>query len=393
MAAVTLGSIGWVRSTGAAASTGAGATQSEAVGSGSGSPSVRCESSDVSLTASSCRRSRRAPDGSHPTMSDAACLTCACDDRDVTMRMPQVERLPGLPERVTIYEVGARDGLQNESAIVPVEVKAEFLDRLADAGLDVIEATSFVHPDLGAAARRRRGAARPARRRAAGARYPGARAQRARPRPGARGRRRRRSRSSAAPPRRSPSATSTARVDESFAMFAPVVDRARAEGLWRPRLRLDVLRRPVGGRRADRQVVDVGRRLLDLGCDQLSLGDTIGVGTRRPRRRRCSARCTGAASAGPARACTSTTPTARRWPTRSPRCGTASPPSTPPRAVSAAARTPESATGNLATEDLVWMLRRARHRAPASTSTRSSRPARGWPSGWAGRARRAWSRR
>ncbi|MGH8966229.1 MAG: hydroxymethylglutaryl-CoA lyase, partial [Actinomycetes bacterium] len=53
---------------------------------------------------------------------------------------------PGLPESVTIYEVGARDGLQNESAVVPVEVKAEFLYRLAAAGLRVLEATSFVHP-------------------------------------------------------------------------------------------------------------------------------------------------------------------------------------------------------------------------------------------------------
>ena len=49
------------------------------------------------------------------------------------MRGPLRVRLPGLPERVTIYEVGARDGLQNESATVPVEVKAEFLARLADA--------------------------------------------------------------------------------------------------------------------------------------------------------------------------------------------------------------------------------------------------------------------
>src|SRR5258708_7486415 len=52
----------------------------------------------------------------------------------------------GLPARVTIYEVGARDGLQNESAIVPVAVKSMFLDRLADAGLTTCEATSFVHP-------------------------------------------------------------------------------------------------------------------------------------------------------------------------------------------------------------------------------------------------------
>ena len=54
--------------------------------------------------------------------------------------------LTGLPERVTIYEVGPRDGLQNEKAVVPVGVKSEFVTRLADAGLRTIETTSFVHP-------------------------------------------------------------------------------------------------------------------------------------------------------------------------------------------------------------------------------------------------------
>ena len=51
-----------------------------------------------------------------------------------------------LPDRVTIYEVGARDGLQNENGVVPVEAKAEFVQRLLAAGLPVVEATSFVHP-------------------------------------------------------------------------------------------------------------------------------------------------------------------------------------------------------------------------------------------------------
>ncbi|HWM72737.1 MAG TPA: hydroxymethylglutaryl-CoA lyase, partial [Nocardioides sp.] len=53
---------------------------------------------------------------------------------------------PSLPSRVTIYEVGPRDGLQNESALVPTDVKAEFVRRLLAAGLPVVEATSFVHP-------------------------------------------------------------------------------------------------------------------------------------------------------------------------------------------------------------------------------------------------------
>jgi isopropylmalate/homocitrate/citramalate synthase len=63
------------------------------------------------------------------------------------MRGPHTVSLDGLPDRVTIYEVGPRDGLQNESTIVPAEVKAEFINRLADAWLRMVEATSFVHAD------------------------------------------------------------------------------------------------------------------------------------------------------------------------------------------------------------------------------------------------------
>ena len=51
-----------------------------------------------------------------------------------------------LPSHVRIHEVGARDGLQNEKTRVPTAVKAEFVHRLAAAGLTTIEATSFVHP-------------------------------------------------------------------------------------------------------------------------------------------------------------------------------------------------------------------------------------------------------
>jgi isopropylmalate/homocitrate/citramalate synthase len=54
--------------------------------------------------------------------------------------------LEGLPDRVRICEVGPRDGLQNESTVLPVEVKAEFVARLVDAGHTIIETTSFVHP-------------------------------------------------------------------------------------------------------------------------------------------------------------------------------------------------------------------------------------------------------
>ena len=72
------------------------------------------------------------------------------------MRGPQVEAAAGLPARVTVYEVGPRDGLQNEKGHVPTAVKAEFVRRLVAAGLPIVETTSFVPaawvPQLGDAA-------------------------------------------------------------------------------------------------------------------------------------------------------------------------------------------------------------------------------------------------
>jgi hydroxymethylglutaryl-CoA lyase len=60
--------------------------------------------------------------------------------------LPAVHPRPGLPTRVSVYEVGPRDGLQAEKAVVPLAVKLELIDRLGEAGLAVIEATSFVSP-------------------------------------------------------------------------------------------------------------------------------------------------------------------------------------------------------------------------------------------------------
>src|SRR3546814_3091549 len=54
--------------------------------------------------------------------------------------------MTALPAKVTIWEVGARDGLQNEKSVVDVQTKAEFVRRLLAAGLPIVEATSFVHP-------------------------------------------------------------------------------------------------------------------------------------------------------------------------------------------------------------------------------------------------------
>jgi hydroxymethylglutaryl-CoA lyase len=193
------------------------------------------------------------------------------------MPSPQQVRQPGLPDRVTIYEVGPRDGLQNEQSTVPVEVKAEFLARLADAGLQVIEATSFVHPTWVpqlADAEQLLERLRPV----DGVRYPVLV-------PNERGL----DRALAKGIREIAifgSATETfaqrnlnRSVDESIAMFAPVVQRARAEGLTVRAYVSMCFGDPWEGEVPIDQVVRTGSRLLDLGCTELSLGDTIGVGT------------------------------------------------------------------------------------------------------------------
>ncbi|MGN9913657.1 hydroxymethylglutaryl-CoA lyase [Phytohabitans sp. LJ34] len=193
------------------------------------------------------------------------------------MLSPQRVPMPGLPMSVTIWEVGPRDGLQNESTIVPVDVKLEFLDRLAATGLGVIEATSFVHPRwvpqlADAEELLTRLAPAP------GVRYPVLV-------PNERGL----DRALALGVREVAifgSATETfakrnlnRTVDESLAMFEPVVRRAHTEGL-RVRGYLSMcFGDPWEGEVPIAQVVSVARRLVGLGCDQLSLGDTIGVGT------------------------------------------------------------------------------------------------------------------
>jgi hydroxymethylglutaryl-CoA lyase len=181
-----------------------------------------------------------------------------------------------LPERVTIYEVGPRDGLQNEKALVPTEVKAEFVERLLDAGLPIVEATSFVHPKwvpqladaaelmelLGEAGRdcpvlvpNERGLDRALE---LGMRHIAIFG----------------------------SATETfaqknlnRSLDEQFAMFEPTVRRAREAGLDVRAYVSMCFGDPWEGAVPVEQVVAVGKRLFDLGASQLSLGDTIGVGT------------------------------------------------------------------------------------------------------------------
>ncbi|MFG1943099.1 hydroxymethylglutaryl-CoA lyase [Nonomuraea sp. NPDC048826] len=191
--------------------------------------------------------------------------------------MSRTYPMDGLPKRVTVHEVGPRDGLQNEAAIVPVEAKAEFIDRLADAGHTVIEATSFVHPKwvpqlADAEQLLDRLQRRP------GVRYPVLV-------PNERGLDRALERGVeeiavfASATETFAAKNLNRSLESQFDMFEPVIARAREHGV---RVRAYVsmcFGDPWEGATPVRQVVAVGERLLGLGCYELSLGDTIGVGT------------------------------------------------------------------------------------------------------------------
>ncbi|WP_449193181.1 hydroxymethylglutaryl-CoA lyase [Actinomadura kijaniata] len=264
------------------------------------------------------------------------------------MRVP----LPGLPDRVTIYEVGPRDGLQNEKTVVPVEVKAEFVARLADAGLTTIETTSFVHPKWVPQL-------------ADAEELLGALPATGDPRPVLVPNERGLDRALALGVREIAifgSATETfARrnlnrtVDESLTMFAPVVERARAEGLWVRAYVSMVCGDPWEGDVPIPQVVSVAKRMMDMGCQQLSLGDTIGVGT--PGQVTALIGALGEAGIGADRLAVhfhDTYGQALSNTLAALRAGV----TTVDASTGGIGGCPyaESATGNLATEDLVWML-------------------------------------
>jgi hydroxymethylglutaryl-CoA lyase len=178
-------------------------------------------------------------------------------------------------DHVRIYEVGPRDGLQNEAALVPTPTKARFIELLADAGLREIEATSFVAPrtipqladadELMAGLERR-----------PGVRYPALV-------PNVRGLER------AAAAGVDALAVFTAAsdaftsanigmtVEASLAAFAPVLERAGRSGWWRRGYVSTAFGCPYSGRVEPARVVAVAERLFDLGVDEVCFGDTIGV--------------------------------------------------------------------------------------------------------------------
>jgi hydroxymethylglutaryl-CoA lyase len=178
--------------------------------------------------------------------------------------------------RVRIYEVGPRDGLQNESVAIPTDVKLRFIELLVEAGLREIETTSFVSPraipqladaeDLVARL--------PVR---AGVRYPVlvpnlhglARAEAA-------------SVDAIAVFTAATDAFTQHNigmtVDESLAAFQPVLARADELGWWRRAYVSTAFGCPYTGRVDPRDAVAVAVRLIALGVDEICFGDTIGVG-------------------------------------------------------------------------------------------------------------------
>jgi isopropylmalate/homocitrate/citramalate synthase len=196
-----------------------------------------------------------------------------------TARAPEASRTSRpvpVDRRVRVYEVGPRDGLQNEATPIPTEAKLRYIDLLAAAGLREIEATSFVSaravPQLADAEAVFAGLPR-----RPGVRYvalvPNLRGLERAVRAGAEA-----------------IAVFTAATDaftrhnigltiaESLATFAPVVAGARERGWWVRGYVSTAFGCPYEGRVDPARAVEVGLRLLELGVDEVCFGDTIGVG-------------------------------------------------------------------------------------------------------------------
>jgi len=181
-----------------------------------------------------------------------------------------------LPARVRIYEVGPRDGLQNEASPIATATKLEYISLLRGAGLAEIEATSFVSPaaipqladadEVMKALAAERGEVR----------YPVLV-------PNVRGL----DRAIAAGAHALAVFTAASdafternigmTVDDSLTAFTPVLARARELGWWKRGYVSTAFGCPFTGRVDPGRVVEIGLRLLELGVDEVCFGDTIGV--------------------------------------------------------------------------------------------------------------------
>jgi isopropylmalate/homocitrate/citramalate synthase len=181
-----------------------------------------------------------------------------------------------LPRSVTLFEMGPRDGLQNESAIIATEDKVRYIDLLSQTGLRWIEATSFVSPkaipqladaaDLFARIRR-----------APGVRYPVLV-------PNLKGYERARAAGAdaiavfTAASERFTKRNINMTIDESLVTFRDVVRAAKRDSVWVRGYVSTAFGSPFGDAVTPQMVLDVSLKLMEMGCDELSIGDTIGVG-------------------------------------------------------------------------------------------------------------------
>lgn len=181
-----------------------------------------------------------------------------------------------VPKFVTVCEMGARDGLQNEHAVIATADKIRYIDLLSESGLPLVEATSFVSPkaipqladaaDVFARIHKRPGVRYPVltpnvkgleRAKAAGADAIAVFTA-----------------ASEAFTKRNINMT----IDESLDTFRDVVRNAKANNIWVRGYVSTAFGSPFGDAVTPEMVVDVSRKLLDMGCDEISIGDTIGVG-------------------------------------------------------------------------------------------------------------------
>jgi hydroxymethylglutaryl-CoA lyase len=181
-----------------------------------------------------------------------------------------------MSDRITIVEVGARDGLQNEKAIVDVAVKVALVERLAAAGLNTVEAGAFVSPkwvpqmaatdEVMAKIERRAGVSYPVltpnmkgyeSARAAGAETVAV---------------------FGAASESFSQKNINCSIAESLDRFGPVIDAAKADGIAVRGYVSCVNGCPYEGDVPLKNVVRVARALYEMGCYEISLGDTIGVG-------------------------------------------------------------------------------------------------------------------
>jgi hydroxymethylglutaryl-CoA lyase len=182
-----------------------------------------------------------------------------------------------MPRRVKMVEVGPRDGLQNEPKSVPAPVKIALIDRLADAGLSVVEAGSFVSPkwvpqmadtaEVMAGIARRRGVSYPVL------------VQNMKGYEAAREAKAGEIAVFGAASETFSQKNINCSIDESLDRFAPVCEAAKRDGVKVRGYVSCVLGCPYEGRIAPAAVAHVAERLAALGCYEISLGDTIGVGT------------------------------------------------------------------------------------------------------------------